>query len=277
MSVTDGFRNGVMDMAGKKQGAKARPELKINGKRYAVESDMHTHTRYSHGKGTIEDNVKAALEIGLKQIGIADHGPGHLGFGVTRKKLVEMKAEIVRLRKLYPDIEILFGIEADIIAPKGRVDVKPQEFEYFDFVCAGWHYGAVDGLTPAGIANTIGNLRRRTVEKATKSQLRRNTDAVVRAIEGGGIKFLTHPGDRAPVDLLEVAVACARAGTLVEINTSHMPLAPDDVKTMLLADIGFIICSDAHGPEAIGSFLPAARLIEESGLDPGRVANLKKI
>ena len=263
-------------MAVKKQGGKARPELTINGERYVVESDMHTHTRYSHGKGTIEDNVKAALAIGLKQIGIADHGPGHLGFGVSRKRLIEMKTEIIRLRQLYPDIEILFGIEADIIAPQGRVDITPQEFKYFDFVCAGWHYGAVDGLTPAGIANTIANLRRKTVEKATKSQLRRNTDAVVRAIEGGGLSFLTHPGDRAPVDLLEVAAACARAGTLVEINTSHMPLAPDDVRMMLLADIGFIVNSDAHSPDRIGSFMPAARLIEESGLDPERVANLKK-
>ena len=264
-------------MAEKKQDEMTRPELKINGERYVVESDLHTHTRYSHGKGTVEDNVKAALAMGLKQIGIADHGPGHLGFGVSRKRLVEMKAEIISLRKLYPDIEILFGIEADIIAPKGRVDVKPQEFAYFDFVCAGWHYGAVDGLTPAGIVNTVSNLRRRTVEKATKSQIRRNTDAVVGAIEGGGIRFLTHPGDRAPVDLLEVAAACARAGTLVEINTSHMPLTPGDVKMMLLADISFIICSDAHDPENIGGFEPAVRLIEESGLDPGRVANLIKI
>ncbi|WDC83585.1 PHP domain-containing protein [Caloramator sp. mosi_1] len=40
--------------------------------------DYHTHTIYSHGKGTIEDNVKAAINKGLKEIVISDHGPGHM-------------------------------------------------------------------------------------------------------------------------------------------------------------------------------------------------------
>ena len=40
--------------------------------------DYHTHTVFSHGKGTIEDNVKAAIDAGLKAVAISDHGPGHL-------------------------------------------------------------------------------------------------------------------------------------------------------------------------------------------------------
>ena len=40
--------------------------------------DWHTHTVYSHGKGTIEDNVKVAIEKNLTSIAITDHGPGHV-------------------------------------------------------------------------------------------------------------------------------------------------------------------------------------------------------
>ena len=37
--------------------------------------DYHTHTKYSHGVGTIEDNVKSAIKKNLKTIAITDHGP----------------------------------------------------------------------------------------------------------------------------------------------------------------------------------------------------------
>ena len=33
-------------------------------------ADYHTHTIYSHGKGTIEDNVKVAISKGIETLGI---------------------------------------------------------------------------------------------------------------------------------------------------------------------------------------------------------------
>ena len=40
---------------------------------YRMIYDHHTHTVYSHGKGSIEDNVKVALSKGLKSVAITDH------------------------------------------------------------------------------------------------------------------------------------------------------------------------------------------------------------
>ena len=262
------------DLKGEKQRGY---RVEINDSVYEIESDLHTHTRYSHGRGSIEDNVKAAISKGLKQIGIAEHGPGHIAFGVSRRRLADMKAEIMRLRDKYPQIEILFGSEANIYGPEGNIDIRREEYDYFDYVCAGWHFGAVDGATPAGIIRTFGNLFRGTVEKAKDGQLRRNTNMIVKAIETGGIKFLTHPGDKAPVDMLEVAETCARMGTLLEINTSHMSVTKDVLRLVMPTGVRFIVNSDAHSPKRVGDFQAGGELIIEAGLDPERVVNMKKV
>ena len=46
--------------------------------KYRMIYDHHTHTVYSHGKGTIEDNVRVASEKGHSSIAITDQGPCHL-------------------------------------------------------------------------------------------------------------------------------------------------------------------------------------------------------
>ena len=47
-------------------------------------ADYHTHTKHSHGKGKVLDNVAQAELIGLDEIAISDHGPGHM-FGIGIK------------------------------------------------------------------------------------------------------------------------------------------------------------------------------------------------
>ena len=44
--------------------------------------DYHTHTTFSHGKGKVLDNALSAKEKGLAEIAIADHGFGHLLYGM---------------------------------------------------------------------------------------------------------------------------------------------------------------------------------------------------
>ena len=53
-------------------------------------ADYHTHTPYSHGKGTVLENAMRAKELGLKEIGITDHGFSHIVFGVRRKQVAAL-------------------------------------------------------------------------------------------------------------------------------------------------------------------------------------------
>ena len=91
--------------------------------------DHHTHTVYSHGKGSIEDNVKVAVSKGLKSIAITDHGPGHMTYGLKMSKVPEMRAEMDRLKSIYSDIDILLGVEANTMRVSPFLDVDEDEKE----------------------------------------------------------------------------------------------------------------------------------------------------
>jgi putative hydrolase len=235
---------------------------------------MHTHTLYSHGRGTIADNVKAARAAGLNRIGITDHGPAHVGFGVSRRRWPNMRREVERLRAEYKDIEILLGIEANIVNADGILDIGHEDFGFFDYVLAGYHYGAVGSNFFASAMRNVMNFVT-PAHRASQSAVARNTQDVVAALRNNDIYALTHPGDKSPVDLMEIAAVCAETNTLVELNTSHRSLSAEDIANMAACDVKFIISSDAHSSSRVGDFRSAAALVTEAGIDPSRVVNLK--
>ena len=102
-------------------------------------ADYHTHTIYSNGKngkrkhafGTIEENVQEAIKKGLKTIGISDHSYRHLLYGLNRDSIFEMREEIDRLNEKYKEIEILLGVECNILDNKGTIDMDDKIIEQF--------------------------------------------------------------------------------------------------------------------------------------------------
>ena len=110
--------------------------------------DLHTHTCLvrngkviTHAVSTMEEVVLSASEKGLKKIGISNHGPGHVTYGLPLESVADLKKERDRLQTLYGDIEILIGVEANIINRSGLLDVRPEELAQFDYLLAGYHYG----------------------------------------------------------------------------------------------------------------------------------------
>jgi len=244
-------------------------------KTYRLEYDLHTHTTFSHGKGSIEDNVKAAVARGLKILGISDHGPGHVTYGLKRSNIPVMRDEIERLKPLYPQIEILLGVEANIINPSGKLDVTEEELRQFDYLLAGYHYG-VFGEKPfhALGLHAQNYILHGWFHRSTKKQKIKNTEYTIRAIYENDIKILTHPGDKGVFDIGEIAMACAERGTLMEISTWHNWLTVEGIKEAAKTDARFVISSDAHTPERIGDYEGAVDRIRKAGLDFERVVNL---
>ncbi len=245
---------------------------------YKMTFDYHTHTIYSpgpvrsHGKGTPEENVRAAVSKGLKGIAISDHGPGHLTYGIKREKISELHREILRLRKVYPEIEIYMSVEANIVQGGNFLDVRPEEFALFDFVHAGYHFGVRNAFV---VSNFIYN---KGLNKGEREKFaRRNTDIIVNAVMKNRLKILTHPGDKAPVEMKRIAAACEKTGTWMEVNNSHGHLDIDELKICAPYDVKFVISSDAHKPEKVGSYETALERILEAGIDISRVVNIEKV
>ena len=242
--------------------------------KYKMLFDYHTHTTFSHGKGSIEDNVKEAVKKGLEAIAITDHGPGHMTYGIKREDVPIMRAEIEKLKPLYPQIKIYLGVEANIIDTGNNLDVTAEEITQYDFILAGYHFGIRECYSAANFmySHGIG-----TGKKRTAFLRERNTKMVVKAIEENDIKILTHPGDKAPVDMAKVAKACAKKGVLMELNMKHPHLTVDEIKIAAKEDVSFIISSDAHISEKVGTFEAALKRAMDAGIDLSRIVNIRKI
>ena len=235
--------------------------------------DYHTHTTFSHGKGSIEDNVKVAISKGLKALAISDHGPGHLTYGVKRSALPVMRAEIDRLKEVYPEIDLYLSVEANVLNCGNHVDVNAEDLKYLDFLHAGYHYGVLHGYC---INNWL-DFRKAYPESWGKKMLVKNTDMCVKCIYENDLKIFTHPGDKGRFDIAEIAKACEDKGTWLEINMKHPFLDYEGIKTASKYDVSFVTSRDAHRPENVGLYEGGLGRAYIARLDFDRIVNIEHI
>ncbi|MBR6107916.1 MAG: phosphatase [Oscillospiraceae bacterium] len=113
---------------------------------FQIAADLHTHTVAStHGYSTVTEMAQAARETGVRLLGITDHGPAmpdapHLWHFHNYKILPH---EIC-------GVQMLYGVEANIIDEFGHLDMDEQELSFCEWVIASYHTGCVQfDRTPA--------------------------------------------------------------------------------------------------------------------------------
>lgn len=222
--------------------------------------DLHTHTFYSHGRGTIEENVQAAIRLGLKRIGIAEHGPGHIFFPVKYKTLLRIRKEIDGLKAQYGSkIEILMGLEANLMGD-GVTDV-PEDTSIFDFLMLGYHKGTApcDAISRGWMK---GILFRQNARHGLA-----NAEAYIRAMDTmPKLINITHPGTYIPVDIPLLAREAAARGITLEINESHHNMTKEDLQAARAQGATFYLSSDAHKPRNVGAVEKSVVLAREAGM-----------
>jgi histidinol phosphatase-like PHP family hydrolase len=93
--------------------------------------DYHIHSsNYSDGFNTVEEIIKQAKKLGLKKIAITDHA--HKG-----RIPLEPRKLILNFKNIYTDVDVTFGIEADILNEKGDITTSlggvPSDFILVSF------------------------------------------------------------------------------------------------------------------------------------------------
>lgn len=229
-------------------------------------TDYHTHTQYSHGKGTVEENVLAGIFRGLRRLGIAEHGPGHLFFPVKWEALLRLRREIDRMNEKYGgQIEVLMGLEANLLG-EGATDI-PADTSIFDFMLLGYHKGT------APVDRISRGWMRALLFRQGKRHAKPNAEAYLRAMDAApGLLGITHPGTYIPVDIRMLAEGAAARGVALELNESHHSMSLDDLRIAQEAGASFFLGSDAHRPERVGVVTNSLALAKEAGA-LGRVIN----
>ncbi len=232
-------------------------------------ADYHTHTKYSHGKGTIEENVLEAISKGIKTIGISDHGYKHLTYGITLNDIYKMREEIDKLNDKYSNIKVLLGMECNILDNRGNIDINDKIIENCDYIMAGYHFAS----TPTSLKSMLNHCNNYMIKNDKSKDY--NTESIINAMKNNNFFIITHPGDKGDVYIEEIAKVAKDTDTRLEINSSHGFLNSNQL--VEIKDIGnkFIIGSDAHIPQNVGNFDLAMKIIKEARLDTSLVENIK--
>ncbi len=214
-----------------------------------IASDLHTHTLYSHGKGTPEENVLAAIRCGLKRVAISEHGGAHALFGVRNKKLLRLRREVDRLAAKYAsEIEVLMGCECNLTA-FGACDA-PSDPALCDVLLLAFHKGVVprDALTRRALAESLGLAQAGPVKIA---------EALLAAADAYRIDIFAHPGLYVKADIATLAKGAAQLGVMLELNAARVTLTPEEARLAASLGARFVANSDAHTPERVGDLSAA--------------------
>lgn len=219
---------------------------------------FHNHTDWSDGSNTLEQMAQAAMDRGWRYLGISDHSraAAYAG-GLTIQRVKEQWAAIDRLNEQFGDkFRIFKGIECDILAD-GSMDYPDEILAGFDYVVASIH-------------SSFGQDR--------EAQTRR----MIRAVENPYVTMLGHPTGRLllsragyQIDLEAVIDACARNGTMIEINASPYRLDLDSPHCRLAVDRGVMLSinPDAHSIAGLDDVDYGVGVARRAGLTAKSVLN----
>lgn len=236
-----------------------------------IYGDYHTHTTYSHGKGSILDNAMVARNKGLKEIAITDHGFSHKTFGVKRDNIENIIVDIQKAKQA-TGVNVLFGIEENFLSLDGKIGLNQKDLEFLNVVNVGYHKMA----KPSSFKDTFGLFVPNNLKWYTKRQIEKNTICVLKAIETQPIHIITHLGVGMPVNVEEVAKMAKEKNVFIELNGKRIAFNSADMDALMKHNTTFILNSDAHSAEKVGDVRYGMSYVLKYGIPEKNIANFGK-
>ncbi|MBI5754374.1 DNA polymerase/3'-5' exonuclease PolX [Candidatus Peregrinibacteria bacterium] len=199
-----------------------------------IKADLHSHTKYSDGKNSIEEMAKAFMACGYEYFAVTDHSSvmGVTG-GMGTKEIKSQGEEIDKLnKKLKGRIRILKGCEVDILK-NGDLDFNDEVLKKLDVVIISAHM-----------------FNRLPAEDQTKR--------LIAAVENPYSMILAHPTGRLinkraemEFDMEKVIEACVQNKVALEINANpnRLDLTDKYVRIAKAKGAKFVINTDSHSPD----------------------------
>jgi DNA polymerase (family 10) len=195
-----------------------------------IRGDLQMHSTWSDGKESIESMLAACAARGYEYFAITDHSKAlAMTGGLDATRLREQWEEIGEVASRHDEIQILRGMEVDILAD-GGLDLEDEMLAELDVVLISVH-SRFD--LPAA----------------------KQTERILRAIQHSDVDILAHPTgrqinrrDAMSFDLDAVLECAAENQVAVELNAHPDRLDLNDVQLMQARDRGcdIVISTDAH-------------------------------
>jgi DNA polymerase (family 10) len=224
-----------------------------------IKGDLHMHTTATDGQATIEEMIEAAKGRGLKYIAITDHSKRvSMANGLDAARLRSHWKEIDKIRRRATGIEVLCGIECDILED-ATLDLDDDVLKEADWVIAVLHYGLKQP--------------RELIMKRLMTAIRNPHVSVLGHLTGRMIG--KRPG--AEMNRDEVLKAAADHGVMIEINAHPARLDIDDAGAAAARDLGIpiVINTDSHSVTGFDVMQYGVYQARRAGLEAKHVANTR--
>lgn len=239
--------------------------------------DLHVHSTYSDGKGTLSENLEAAAVAGLDWLGMVDHVRADTDW------LGRFAADVDARRQAAP-MTLLCGVEAKILDRSGRLDL-PEILDGVDYVAIADHQvpTAAGPVHPAAVKAAIecGEAALdevlETIVRSTIAALDAEVPLLVAHLFSVVPKIGADESDLPDDLVLELGRAVAAAGAVVEINERWTCPSLRVARLLASCDVRFVASTDSHRPGTIGRYEYAAGVIGVLDLTLAGPADLRRV